>query len=277
MNVPFKIIELDEARAMAEAEAPAVPPHRHQYEELILVTAGNPVHFIDFKKEILQPPCFVYVSMGKVHQFHADRASRGWAIRYLNEFIPEAPFHFYNNFLDFTTIQLTPDNCLGRFHQLCQMMQAEYERPFPDYNIIRPLLQAFMAMIEGERKHNMKADQQEGGPKQAQLIACNNFLRILEQNFRRPEGVAFYADKMNTSIRNLNLICVNVMGKTVSELIESRKLIEAKQLLLNTEKSISEIGYELGYNEKSYFTRVFHKKTGRTPSEYKLAVQAMIA
>jgi AraC-like DNA-binding protein len=277
MDVPFKIIELTAARAHSEAEAPAIPPHRHQYEELILITAGNPVHFIDFKKEVLQAPCFVYVSMGKVHQFQADHASRGWAIRYLNEFIPEAPFHFYNNFLDFTTIQLTPDNCLSRFHQLCQMMQAEYEQPFPDYTIIRPLLQAFMAMVEGERKHNIKASSQDPGPKQSQLSTCNTFLRILEQNFRRPEGVAFYADKLNTSVRNLNLICVNVMGKTVSELIESRKLIEAKQLLLNTDKSISEIGYELGYNEKSYFTRVFHKKTGKTPSDYRTEVQSLIA
>ena len=275
MKVPFRIIELDAARAAAEAAGPADPPHRHSYEELILVTQGNPLHFIDFKKETLQAPCFVYVPMGKVHQFQADEYSRGWAIRYLNEFIPEAPFHFYNNFLDFTTIALPQDACLERFYTLCGMMKAEQEQEQPDYQIIRPLLQAFMAMVDNERKKNMPGSGE--GPKQAQLIACNNFLKILEANFRRAEGVRFYAEKMNTSVRNLNLITANVMGRSVSELIESRKLIEAKQLLLNTDKTISEIGYELGYNEKSYFSRVFHKKTGMTPSDYKVAVQSMIA
>jgi AraC-like DNA-binding protein len=132
-----------------------------------------------------------------------------------------------------------------------------------------------MAMVESERKRNMPV--QGEGPRQAQLIACNNFLKILEANFRRAEGVGFYAEKMNTSVRNLNLITTNVMGKSVSELIESRKLIEAKQLLLHTDKTISEIGYDLGYNEKSYFSRVFHRKTGMTPSDYKSAVLAMIA
>jgi AraC family transcriptional regulator, transcriptional activator of pobA len=275
MDQPFRIIELDAARAKAEAERPADPPHRHRYEELILVTEGNPVHFIDFKQEVLQAPCFVYVPMGKVHQFHADIHSRGWAIRYLNEFIPEAPFHFYNNFLGFTSIALPRDGCLERFYTVCRMMKAESEQPQPDLNIIRPLLQAFMAMVDNERKRNMPV--KEEGPRQAQLIACNNFLKILEANFRRAEGVGFYAEKMNTSVRNLNLITTNVMGKSVSELIESRKLIEARQLLLNTDKTISEIGYELGYNEKSYFSRVFHKKTGMTPSDYKSAVLAMIA
>lgn len=277
MDRPFKIIELTAEKTKAEAEGAAIPPHRHTYEELILVTEGHPTHFLDFKKETLQAPCFVYVPMGKVHQFQADIQSRGWAIRYLNEFIPEAPFHFYTHFLDFTTIPLPQNACLERFHTLCRMMQQEYEQAEPDYNIIRPLLQAFMAMVEAERRLLLQGPETSNGAKTAQIAACNSFLRILEDNFRRAEGVGFYAEKMNTSVRNLNLITTGVMDKSVSELIESRKLIEAKQLLLNTDKTISEIGYELGYKEKSYFSRVFHKKTGLTPSEYRTTVLAMIA
>jgi AraC-like DNA-binding protein len=71
------------------------------------------------------------------------------------------------------------------------------------------------------------------------------------------------------SPRNLNLISQSVFGKSITEIIETRKLIEARSLLLNTGKSVSEIGYELGYNEKSYFTRVFRKKTGVTPTEFR--------
>ena len=71
------------------------------------------------------------------------------------------------------------------------------------------------------------------------------------------------------SDRNLNLICKNNFQKSVSEIIETRKLIEAKRMLLHTNKSISEIGFELGYNEKSYFTRVFRNKTNFTPTEFR--------
>jgi AraC-like DNA-binding protein len=94
-------------------------------------------------------------------------------------------------------------------------------------------------------------------------------LKILEDNFRRAEGVDFYAEKLFMTSRNLNLICQNILHKSVSEIIETRKLIEAKNLLISTNKTVSEIGFELGYNEKAYFTTVFKKKSGQTPSEFR--------
>jgi len=89
--------------------------------------------------------------------------------------------------------------------------------------------------------------------------------------------VAFYADKMNMSERNLNIICKNNFQKSVSEIIETRKLIEAKNLLIHTNKSVSEIGYDLGYNEKSYFTRVFRNKLSVTPTEFREMTRTLIS
>jgi AraC-like DNA-binding protein len=63
----------------------------------------------------------------------------------------------------------------------------------------------------------------------------------------------------------------------VTEIIETRKLIEAKNLLLNSDKTISEIGYELGFNEKSYFTNVFKKKSGQTPSEFREEMKKLLS
>ncbi|ULT22952.1 helix-turn-helix transcriptional regulator [Sphingobacterium sp. E70] len=79
------------------------------------------------------------------------------------------------------------------------------------------------------------------------------------------------------SARNLNLICQSILQQSVSEIIETRKLIEAKNLLLTTNKTISEIGFELGYQEKSYFTNVFKKKAGMTPSEFRNEIQKLIS
>lgn len=128
-------------------------------------------------------------------------------------------------------------------------------------------------MNENERK---KADP-ENDLLKTNSITFKNFLALLENNFRRPEGVDFYAEKLFMSARNLNLICQQIMQKSVSELIETRKLIEAKNLLIYTDKTVSEIGFELGYNEKAYFTRVFKKRTGQTPTEFKEAMQKLIS
>jgi len=121
-------------------------------------------------------------------------------------------------------------------------------------------------MIESERK-KMQPDQK--GLSMTQNVTFKNFLRILEENFRRAEGVEFYAEKLFMSSRNLNLICQNILNQSVSEIIETRKLTEAKNLLITTDKPISEIGFDLGYKEKSHFTRVFKRKAGQTPSEFR--------
>jgi len=62
----------------------------------------------------------------------------------------------------------------------------------------------------------------------------------------------------------------------VSEIIETRKLIEAKSLLTTTEKTVAEIAFELGYNENSYFNNVFKKKSGQTPGEFREEMKAML-
>jgi len=63
----------------------------------------------------------------------------------------------------------------------------------------------------------------------------------------------------------------------VQEIIEIRKLVEAKRMLLHTNKTVSEIGFELGYNEKSYFTRVFRNKLSVTPTEFREMTRTLIS
>jgi AraC-like DNA-binding protein len=91
------------------------------------------------------------------------------------------------------------------------------------------------------------------------------------------KDVNFYAEKLFMSTRNLNLICQDILHQSVSEIIETRKLTEAKNLLITTDKTIAEIGYELGFNEKTYFTHAFKKKSGFTPSEYRKEMAKIIS
>jgi AraC-like DNA-binding protein len=153
-------------------------------------------------------------------------------------------------------------------------MYNESVQSIPDYAVIRLLLNTLFTMIESERRKCIDPDKRLYN---TQNITFMNFLRILEENFRRPEGVDFYAEKLFMSSRNLNLICHNILQKSISEIIETRKLIEAKNLLVSTNKTVSEIGFELGYNEKSYFTNVFRKKSGQTPTEFRNEMNGLIS
>lgn len=249
-------------------------PHRHNYEEIIIVSKGSPTHFIDFNKATITAPLVIYVAQGKIHQFVPDAGTEGWAIRYKNEFAPQSRFHFYADFSDNINYPLSSADCLQKLDTLCTIMQDEFRAQQPDFIMIKYLLLALLAKLEAEDKNKFRSESNSGN---TQLISFNNFLKIVAENYKRPEGVEFYADKMNMSVRNLNLICQAIFNKSVSEIVETRKLIEARQLLLNTSLSISEIGYELGYNEKAYFTRVFTKKTGLTPTEFRNQMSALLS
>lgn len=277
MNQLFSISKLDEDEAKEIAASPFETMHKHDYEELIVGMAGEMEHFIDFKSEKFSSPFISFVTKGKLHRAKPE-ISEGkcsiWVIQFRSEFIPQTTFHLYSYFHTQANIRLPKGECFSQMGALCEMMFNASQDEIPNYSVIRHLLSALFVMIETERK---KLENGETGFLSNQNITFKNFLKILEENFYRSEGVDFYAEKLFMSARNLNLICQNIMQQSVSEIIETRKLIEAKNLLISTDKTISEIGYELGYNEKSYFTSVFKKKSGQTPSEFREEMSKLIS
>lgn len=268
MNKLFKIFRVDESEAKKIAEQ-ANDPHNHDFEELLIGIDGELEHFIDFDASTTQAPFVSFVTKGKVHRL-IPRIYNGkcdiWVIRFRSEFIPETTFQLYSLYHNQANIKLEKGHCFQRLVDLCKMMFDETKQDNPNFAIIRQLLSVLFTMIEAERK---KIVPQNETIQKTQHISFGNFLTLLEENYRRPLGVDFYAEKLFMSSRNLNLICHNILEQSVSEIIETRKLIEAKNLLISTEKTISEIAYELGYKENSYFSNVFKKKSGQSPTEFR--------
>lgn len=276
MNQPFEIFRLNGEDAI-KIDSSANEPHSHDFEELLIGSQGEIEHFIDFRTTSYHAPFVSFVTKGKFHRLKPiiiDGNFDIWGIKFRSEFIPETTFQLYSYYHDHASLQLEVGECFNRMTSLCEMMNYEMQQSVPDYAVVRHLLSALFTMIESSRKKN---ESERNIHYKTQNITFTSFLRILEENFRRDQGVEFYAEKLFMSSRNLNLITQNILQKSVSEIIETRKLIEAKNLLINTDKSISEIGYELGYNEKSYFTSVFKKKSGQTPSEFREEMSRLIS
>lgn len=273
MKVPFRITKLT-SELLEPAIINPVEPHRHDHEELIIITHGHPTHFVDFIEFALVPPVIIYVAMGRVHSFHPDKDTRGWVIRYNSELIPQTRFNFYSNFSDQINYPLSHEYCSTDLNAILEILLKEYKSPSPNYEVIRHLVSAVLVKLETETSREYLLAAKAGTMQNATF---NSFLRILENNYKRAEGVDFYAEKLNMSSRNLNHISQSVFGKSITDIIETRKLIEARRLLLNSDMNIAEIGFELGYNEKSYFSRVFRKKIGVTPSEFREKMQTVIS
>jgi AraC-like DNA-binding protein len=276
MNEIFKIYKVDNREA-EYIQSQANDPHHHEFEELIIGIKGKIDHFIDFKSETYVAPFASFVSRGKIHRV-VPLLENGdcdfWVLRFKSEFIPETTFNLYSYFHDHANLQFEQGRCFERINLLCSMIREEMNQAKPELAVVRELLTTLFAMIESERQKQFPDYQ---NLYKNQDITFKNFLNILEENYKRPEGVNYYAEKLFMSARNLNSITQSILQQSVSEIIETRKLIEAKNLLLSTNKTISEIGFELGYSDKAYFTSVFKKKSGQTPTEFREEMGKLIS
>jgi len=268
MKELFKIFKIDEEGAIKISSSPD-EPHQHNYEELIVGMHGQLEHFIDFKTTIIDAPVVSFVTKGKLHRV-IPKLKNGqcemWVLRFKSEFIPETTFQLYSNYHDHATLYVQNETRFKSIIKICEVINGEMRQENPELNVVSHLLSALILTIESERN---KIKTGEGDWASNQNTTIRSFLKILEENYQRPLGVEFYADKLFMSTRNLNLICKNILDQTVTEIIETRRLIEAKNQLTHSDKHISEIGFNLGYNDKAYFTNVFKKRTGKTPSEFR--------
>lgn len=272
----FKIFQLQAADVDKIAASPD-EPHSHDHDELIIGVKGLLEHFIDFTSTRMQAPFVSFVTRGKTH-LAKPMVSEGvcdiWVIRFREDFLPDVTYPLYSRFQGSANFEMKPDEYFRRMVNLCEMIHFESTQKYPNLPVVRDLLKALLTIVKSEHDKNNPEDT---GPMDVRNTTFRNFLKILEENFRRDAGVEFYAEKLFMSSRNLNLVCQQVVSKSVSEIIEERKMAEGKKLLTQTDKSISEIGFEIGYNDKACFSTVFKRKNGQTPSEFRSHIRKMIS
>lgn len=275
MKEAFKIFKVT-PEDVQKIESSDNEPHSHEFEELLIGIEGKLEHFIDFESTTVDSPFVSFVTKGKIHRVKPqvkDGKIDMWAIRFSSEFIPETTFRMYACFHENANIAFPSDRCFNRFVSICKMMHDEAQEEAPDFAVIRYLLGALFTMFESERRKLTDTNETQA----SQNTTFINFLKILEENYRRPVGVEFYAEKLFMTSRNLNMICQSILQQSVSEIIETRKLIEAKNLLSSTDMRISDIGFELGYKEKAHFSSVFKKKSGQTPTEFREEIKKQLS
>ena len=82
-------------------------------------------------------------------------------------------------------------------------------------------------------------------------------------------SVAYCADELNLSANYFGDLIRKETGKSAKEYIQSKIIDVAKDELVESDKTINEIAYELGFKYPQHFSRMFKKTAGTSPSEYR--------
>lgn len=97
----------------------------------------------------------------------------------------------------------------------------------------------------------------------------NNYFQSTQLAEKGQPSVDYFANQLNLSAGYLSDLLKKETGKTTKEHIQIQVIEQAKYQLLNSNQTVSEIAYSLGFEYPQYFNRLFKSKTGMTPLEYR--------
>ncbi len=102
-----------------------------------------------------------------------------------------------------------------------------------------------------------------------QIDTIRKFNMLVDLNFRTKRKVKDYAAMLFKSPKTLSNLFSIYNQKSPQHIIQERIVLEAKRLLLFSEKQTQEIAFDLGFDDPAYFSRYFKKIAKISPSEFK--------
>lgn len=152
---------------------------------------------------------------------------------------------------------------------LLSRIEKEYlkDREALNFNLISSyLVSAFQEM-----KLFYPNEQLVKSTRNAQITS--DFKELLYNEIKKTHSAAEFADKLNVSPNHLNKSIKTTTGKTAKELINEALILEAKNLLFETDLSIGEVSLELGLEDAAYFSRLFKQHSGMTPQQFRKLIE----
>lgn len=248
-------------------------PHRHDFYAAVLFTKGSGMHEIDFQKYNVSEGSLFFLSPGQIHSWELSEDIEGYIffcsqefyeIHYVNQKLRNFPFFGSVSFP--RKLQLVAQE-LKRMVSLFKELEKEHQSKnmMKEGFILSLMSQIF---IRATRLFSKDFETLASSARLSYFKHYQDFENLLEQHFTAHKSIAYYASSLNISSKHLNRIVQTVVQKTATEIITERVVLEAKRMLMYLDESLVEIAFRLGYEEYSYFVRVFRKSSGMTPTQF---------
>ena len=275
LNTPKNINELlsvDRFRGYVESNPHLQQVHNHNYYHLVYFTEGSGEHLIDFEKFPVKTGMMYFMKPGQVHQWYFKEKYDGFVVNFSSSFFDWIGINsaLLQKFSFLKSIKIT-DHVIELNKDLQLIISSLFEEiinenllndQFTNLKIGTQLLELFI-LIE---RHYFSESNTINDYKS---VLLNNFQTLIDQNFKAKKLPKDYAEMLYVTPNHLNALCKDLGGISAGELIRSRVVLEAKRLLVNKELSVSEIAYELNFQDASYFVKFFKKYTNFTPEQFR--------
>ncbi len=146
------------------------------------------------------------------------------------------------------------------------MLLHEYERKKPSAYMLlsRAILMEIYAYVYSTWEENDLLSETQQNSR-----IVRNIAKMLQEDIVNAPTAYEMANKLNISYSYMSKLLRDNLSTTYGELINKVRTDEAKKMLLTTDKSVTDIGYDCGFCDSSYFIKIFRRYTGVTPLKYK--------
>ncbi len=133
---------------------------------------------------------------------------------------------------------------------------------------LKSLLQSREAIKKRFREHAFMGKRELKISDQDKVF-IQKIIQIIETNMSNPEfAVPALCESINMSHNKLYRKIKNLTDMTIKDFIQGVKLKTAAHLLVESDKNISEIAYEVGFSDPNYFGKCFKSQFGKSPSDF---------
>lgn len=119
----------------------------------------------------------------------------------------------------------------------------------------------------------VKAAPEQVRPDAARRLVAR-YTALLEREFRSGTGVGEMAAALGVTPTHLTRCCRQACGRSAIDILQDRRIFEARRLLSETDMPVGRIGESLGFASPAYFTRAFQHLTGKSPTAFRRNLQA---
>ncbi len=204
----------------------------------------------------------IFIPKGVMHSFEVGTQVFGTAVFFGevgSELLPKKPVH----------LRIRDVHAQQELNATLDAMQRELDAT--QAGSLRAA-QAYMALLSVwiERQSLRLGD--EGQKNSAARTLVARFTALMEQKFRSGVGVGELAGELGITPTHLTRCCRHTSGRSAIDLLQDRRIFEARKLLTETKTPINVIGASIGFTSAAYFTRAFQNRTGTSPRAFRRGV-----
>lgn len=249
-------------------------PHSHSFYQVIWFESDKGAHHIDFNAHPIAKDRVFLVAKNQVHYFDTSTVQEGVLMHFNETFLLRnetdielfLQYGLFNSDSPYVQLSSEYKTSLKGIKGAIEHELA-HKSEFGHRLVISQLLRAMLTLLERLKRNHLGAEQNT-----PQLTTFLKFRDALEEGFKTDQSVEAYAKLVHVSSKTLSNYCKKESGKSPSELIIARRILEAKRLLLHTDALVNQVGYSLGFDDPSYFVKFFKKQVGMTPLQFRKSI-----